>query len=338
MQGISIGVDAFGGDYAPENPVKGALLFAKENPNVKIVLIGREGHIRALIKGKYPNVEVFDAPEVIEMHEPPAMSVRRKKKSSIVVGAQLLKEKKIDAFVSAGNTGAVVSAATLKARLLPGIERPGLAIVVPTLKGPTVMIDVGANIETKPSHLFQYAVMAEAYYKIMWPESSNPKIGLLNIGEEESKGLEFHKKAIEMLKNSSLNFVGNVEGKHLYGGDCDIIIADGFVGNIALKISESVAEVVAKMFKQEVKRSLLAKIGLFFMLPAFARLKKRIDYEEYGGALLLGINGICVIGHGRSNPKAIKSAIAVAVKELKGNINERIIERISSDGKGGTDE
>ncbi len=337
---IKIGVDAFGGDYAPKEPVAGAVLAAKENPRIHIILIGRKKDIeRELGKNAAPeNISIQDASEVIEMYDAPAMSVRRKKNSSIVVGAQMLKDKKIDAFVSAGNTGAVVSAATLKARLLPGVERPGLAIVIPTLAGPAVMIDVGASIETKPSHLFQYAIMADAYYRIMWPQKDSPRIGLLNIGEEDSKGLDFHKKAAAMLRKSSLNFIGNVEGKHIYSGDCDIIIADGFVGNVALKISESVAEVVVKMFKREIKSSFLAKIGVLFMLPAFNQLKKRIDYSEYGGALLLGINGICVIGHGRSNAKAVKSAISVAIKEIEGKINERILEKLSLEERGDDNE
>ncbi len=324
---IVIGLDAMGGDYAPREPVLGGFLSAKDNPNVEIVLIGRQESIKKYLPAPLPNLRIYNASEVIEMSDPPALSIRKKKDSSISVGANLLKQGKIDAFVSAGNTGAVVAASTLRVRLLPGIERPGLAVVFPTTVGkPVVVIDVGANIDTKPSHLLQYALMATVYCKTMWDHIKEPKVGLLNIGEEETKGTGIYKEARNLLKSSSLNFIGNVEGKDIFKGVADIVVMDGFVGNVALKLSEGAADAVVKMLKEEINKSIITKIGaLLFLLPAYRRLKKKIDYSEYGGALLLGINGVCIIGHGRSNARAIKNAVNVAIKEIERKVNEKIL-------------
>ncbi len=327
---IIIGLDAMGGDYAPGEVVSGGIWAARENENIGILLIGRQNEIKKVMPSNVPeNVEIYDAPEVISMDDPPAMSVRKKRKSSISIGADLLKEGRINAFVSAGNTGAVVCAATLKVKRLPGIERPGLAVVFPTVKGtPLMAIDVGANIDVKPIHLFQYALMSSVYYKLMWDYDKDPRVGLLNIGEEETKGIATYKEVSLMLKESSLNFIGNVEGKDLFKGEVDIVVMDGFVGNVVLKVSEGVADAVISLLKQEFKRaSLLTKLGAFlFLRPPYMRLKKKIDYSEYGGALLLGINGVCVIAHGRSNARAIKNAVNVAVKEIERKVNDRILQ------------
>lgn len=328
---ISIGLDAMGGDFAPQEPVLGGYIAARDNPEINLVLIGDKAAIEKALPGTLPNLKIHHAPEVIEMHDPPAISVRRKKKSSISVGADLLKNGDIQAFVSAGNTGAVVAASTLKVRLLPGIERAGLAVAFPTISGdPVIIIDVGANIDTKPTHLLQYAIMSSVYCNVMWDHVQNPRIGLLNIGEEDTKGISSYKEAASLLKASGLNFIGNVEGKDVFKGLADIVVMDGFVGNVVLKVSEGAADAVITMLKKEIYGgSFWAKLGaMLFLLPAYKRLKKKIDYSEYGGALLLGLNGVCIIGHGRSNARAIKNAINVAVKEIERKVNEKILQRI----------
>lgn len=326
---MKIIVDAMGGDYAPETVIDGAISAVREY-NAQVILVGDEAKIKSLLKkSKYTgeNISVYPAQEVIGMSESAATSVRRKKNSSIVVGIDLIKEGLGDAFFSAGNTGAVICAATLGLGLLPGIERPGIAIVAPTLKGISLIIDVGANIDPKPSQLLQYGIMAEAYFRYIL-NRPNPTVGLLNIGEEEVKGTEFIKETHELLGKSNLNFIGNVEGKDLFTGKCDIIICDGFVGNIALKVSESAAEAMQVFLKRHLLSNPLGKLGLFFLKPSFSRFKKEIDYAEYGGAPLLGINGVVIIGHGRSNIKAIKNAIRVAKEEVERKFNEKILEAI----------
>lgn len=328
---MKIVVDAMGGDHAPGVVVKGVVAAVREY-NAEVVLVGDEAKIMDLLeKEKFsgPGISIVPSSEIIEMHEPAATSVRRKRKSSIVVGISLIKEGKADAFFSAGNTGAVVCAATLGLGLLPGIERPGIAIVTPTLKGISLVIDVGANIDPKPSQLVQYGVMADAYSRNIL-NKNNPSIGLLNVGEEEYKGTEFLKETYELLEKSKLNFIGNVEGKDLFSGKCDIIVCDGFVGNVALKVSEGAAELMQVFLKRYFLSSTLGKIGLFFLVPSLKRLKRELNYSEYGGAPLLGVNGVVIIGHGRSNAKAIKNAIRVAKEEVERKVNEKIIETLNS--------
>ncbi len=326
---MKIVVDAMGGDYAPEVVVKGSLAAIREY-EVEVILVGDELKIQALLKkAKYTGnrISIQHATEAIGMCEPAATSVRRKRNSSIVVGLNLVKEGKADAFFSAGNTGAVVCAATLELRLLPGIERAGIGIVTPTLKGISFIIDVGANIDPKPTQLLQYGIMADAYCKNIL-NKVNPSVGLLNIGEEEKKGTEFIREAYGLLEKSKLNFIGNVEGKDLFSGKCDIIVCDGFVGNVALKVSESAAEAMQTFLKRHLLSNIWGKIGLIFMMPSLKRFKKEIDYAEYGGALLLGVNGVVIIGHGRSNIKAIKNAIRVAKEEVERQVNSKILEAI----------
>ncbi|RJP28183.1 MAG: phosphate acyltransferase PlsX [Candidatus Omnitrophota bacterium] len=328
---MRIVVDAMGGDHAPDVVVEGAIAAVNEYDNVKVILVGDESRIGPLLKkAKFdPNrIEVKHCSEVIEMHESPAASVRRKRDSSIVVGLNLVKEAKGDAFFSAGNTGAVVCAATLSLRMLPGIERPGIAIVTPTLKGISLIIDVGANIDAKPIQLLQYAVMADAYYRYIL-NKDNPSVGLLNIGEEESKGTDFVKETFELLEKSNLNFIGNVEGKDLFSGKSDIIVCDGFVGNVALKVSESLAEAMQEFLKKHLLSTLIGKLGVVLLKSSLMRFKKEIDYSEYGGAPLLGVDGAVIIGHGRSNVNAIKNAIRVAEEEVDRRFNEKIIEALS---------
>lgn len=326
---MKIVVDAMGGDFAPGVVIDGALDALKEY-DVEIILVGDQPKIEALLKkAKYTGnkISVLHATEAIEMCEPAATSVRRKRQSSIVLGLNLVKEAKADAFFSAGNTGAVVCAATLELRLLPGIERPGIAIVTPTLKGVSLIIDVGANIDPKPTQLLQYGIMADAYCKNIL-NKPNPSVGLLNIGEEEKKGTEFIREAYGLLETSKLNFIGNVEGKELFKGKCDIIVCDGFVGNVALKVAESAAEAMQTFLKRHLLSNIWGKIGLIFMMPSLKRFKKELDYAEYGGALLLGVNGVVIIGHGRSNKRAIKNAIRVAKEEVERQVNAKILEAI----------
>ncbi len=327
---MKIIVDAMGGDHAPRVVIEGAIAAVKEY-GAEVALVGDAGQIDQLLKkAKFSggSISVHPAGEVIGMSEPAATSVRRKRNSSIVVGMNLLKDGYGGAFFSAGNTGAVVCAATLGLGLLPGIERPGIAIVVPTVKGISLVIDVGANIDPKPMQLLQYGIMADAYSRYIL-NRQNPTVGILNIGEEEGKGTDFIKETRELLQKSSLNFVGNVEGKEFFSGKCDIIICDGFVGNIALKVSESAAEAMQVFLKRHILSNPLSKLGLIFLKPSLMRFKKELDYAEYGGAPLLGVNGVVIIGHGRSNAKAIKNAIRVAKEEVERKFNERILEALS---------
>ncbi len=326
---MKIVVDAMGGDYAPEVIIKGAVAAVCEY-NTEVILVGDEAKINSLLKkNKYSGslISVCPSTEVIAMHDPAAASIRRKRDSSIVVGLNLVKEGKADAFFSAGNTGAVVCGATLGLGLLPGIERPGIGIVIPTLKGITFIIDVGANIDPKPTQMLQNGIMADAYVKHILSKA-NPTLGLLNVGEEESKGTEFVKETHELLSHSKLNFIGNVEGRDLFSGKCDIILCDGFVGNVALKVSESLAEAMQIFLKKHLLSNFIGKLGAVLLRNNFKKFKKEMDYSEYGGAPLLGVNGVVMIGHGRSNAKAIKNAIRAAKEEVERKFNEKIMEAI----------
>ncbi|MFC1675137.1 phosphate acyltransferase PlsX [Candidatus Omnitrophota bacterium] len=326
---MKIIVDAMGGDYAPEVVVDGAVAAVKEY-SVDVVLVGDEPKISSLLKKtgyRGTKVTVHHAAETIGMSESAAISIRRKRNSSIVIGVGLVKDGHGDAFLSAGNTGAVVCAATLSLGLLPGIERPGIGIVTPTLKGIGLIIDVGANIDPKPKQLMQYGIMGDAYCRYIL-NKPNPVVGLLNIGEEATKGTVALKETRELLEASNLNFIGNVEGKDLFSGKCDVVVCDGFVGNIALKVSESLAEAMQEFLRRHIKSSLMGKLGALLMIRNFSKFKKEMDYSEYGGAPLLGVNGSVIIGHGRSSAKAIKNAIRVTKEEVERGFNEKIIEAI----------
>ncbi len=326
-----IGLDVSGGDFAPETIVKGAVL-ARNELKEDIVLIGVRSEIEEqlrLNKCSFEEFVVVDAPEKIEMAEVPVAAVRRKKKSSIVIGADLLRDKKIDAFVSCGNTGAVVTASTLRLRLIEGVERPGIALLVPSKTGVSLIIDVGANIDCKPLHLLQYGIMASVYYSSVL-NKHNPTVGLLNIGEEASKGLGFLKESHKLFEASTLNFTGNVEPKEIFSGKCDCIVCDGFIGNIALKVAEGSVETVARFLIESMSKGLFGKLGLLFAAPNLRKFKRKMDYAEWGGAPLLGVNGIVIIGHGRSNALAVKNAIKVAVRELKRNLTEEIKGKVNA--------
>ncbi|PYP84370.1 MAG: phosphate acyltransferase PlsX [Blastocatellia bacterium AA13] len=328
---LKIAVDAMGGDFAPTSEVSGAVEAAHDF-GIGVILVGRTEDIEAEMRrhygrsrpGRASNVELVDAREVIAMDDPVATSVRRKRNSSIRVAAKLVHDGSADALVSAGNTGAVMMTSKLVVGTLSNVDRPALAAVMPTVSGQgTVILDVGANAECKPLHLYQFAVMGSLFSNVILGVA-NPRVGLLSIGEEEVKGNDLTKEAFKLLKKSPLNFIGNVEGRDMYTGEADVIICDGFTGNVALKVSEGLIETVMRMLKEELQASLQTKAGAFLSKPAFERFKQRLDYAEYGGAPLLGINGVTVICHGRSNSRAIRNAIRVARDFCQGNINSRI--------------
>lgn len=326
---VKVAVDAMGGDYAPQVVIQG-VVEAVRKFDVFVYLVGPSQRIKSELakhrKFDRSRIEVVHAEEIVEMHESPASAIRKKKNSSICLGIDLCREGKADAFFSAGNTGAVVCGATLRLGLLETIERPGIAIVMPNLVGVSLIIDAGANIDPKPVHLLQYGIMGSAYYEQILCKK-NPTVGLLNVGEEETKGTEFMKETYQLLEHSPVNFIGNVEGKDIFSGNCDVIVCDGFVGNVTLKVSESISETIAFFLRKELLSSIWGKLGYLLARPCFKRFKKKIDYSEYGGAPLLGVNGVVIIGHGRSTAKAVMNAIRFAKDEVERHINENITQQ-----------
>ncbi len=327
---MKIAVDAMGGDNAPDVVIKGALLAACQM-NEEIILVGKKDVLESKLS-KHKNIpssiSIVNAAELIEMDESPAVSVRRKKDASINVAVKMVKEKKADAVVSAGNTGAVVCAASLFLRNLEGIDRPGISVLLPTLKDVVQVIDMGANIDPKPEHLLQYGIMGSIYSSFVLGKK-NPTVGLLNIGEEDTKGPEFVKETFKLLEqNENINFIGNVEGRDIYTGNCDVIVCDGFLGNVVLKVSEGLADAIKEMLKRKLSTNIITRLGALLSAPAFKALKKEIDYSEYGGAPLLGVDGVCIIAHGGSSANAIKNAIRVAQQSLKQNVNQHIVEAV----------
>ena len=315
-----------GGDHAPGVVVDGAVLAVRELP-VEIILVGDEARLREELnrhRAVPSALTIHHASEAIGMDEPPAISVRKKRDSSINVMVELAKQGQADAIVSAGNTGAVVCAATLGLRLLEGVERPGIGIVLPTLTGNSLLIDVGATIDPKPEHLVQFGMMGSVYARGVLGKS-RPSVGLLNVGEEESKGTDFIKEAFRQLSHTPLNFIGNLEGRDIYTGKCDVIVCDGFVGNITLKVTESLAKVIAQLLRQELRRSAITQLGAMLSLSAFRGLRKKMDYAEYGGAPLLGVDGTCIICHGASSARAIKNAVRVAASSVAEHVNTAIV-------------
>ena len=311
---MRVALDAMGGDYAPAVTVEGAIEAVNEYPGLSVTLVGNEKDLINELQGKdYPesSINIRHASQVVDMGESPLTALRRKKDSSIKIAIDLVKSEEADAMVSAGNSGVVMATALLLIGKLSGVERPAIAAVMPTLKGLFVLIDAGANVDCRANHLLQFAVMGEAYARNIL-NIENPKIGLLGIGEEDVKGNELTREAFKLLKDSRVNFSGNIEGKDIFIGDADVVVCDGFVGNIALKISEGLAEAMAKMLKREISEKSTGRIGYLFLRSALKGFKKKTDYSEYGGAPLLGISKACIISHGRSSAKAIKNAIKLA--------------------------
>lgn len=324
---VTIAVDAMGGDNAPRIEVEGAIA-ASRAYGVKIILVGREEAVRTELE-KHSGwrecpIEVLHASEVITMDDSAAKAVRSKKDSSIRVASRLVRDGQAHGVVSAGNTGAIMATAKMVQGIVHGVERPSLATTLPTRNGhPAVLLDVGANVDSSPRMLAQFAVMGEIYSRSIL-HRENPRVGLLSIGEEEHKGNELTKAATPLLKSLPINFIGNVEGRDLYKGTVNVVVCDGFTGNVALKISEGVADLVTHTLRESLTATALGKLGALLARGGFRRFKRRIDYSEYGGAPLLGVKGVCIICHGSSNTNAIKNAIRVAAEYAQEKLNAKI--------------
>lgn len=333
-----IAVDAMGADRAPKPEVEGAILAARHY-DVEVLLVGQEEVIRAELN-QHPfsrrlPISIVDAREVITMEDKVAQAVRSKRNSSMRVGLRLVRDGKAAGFVTAGNTGAAMATAKMVLGAIPGVDRPALAAVFPTAQGTaTILIDVGANVDSKPQNLQQFAIMGDVYFRTIFagrfPTADHPRVGVLSIGEEESKGNDLTREAYKLIKDLPLNFVGNVEGRDLYNGKADVLVCDGFVGNVALKISEGMVETVRFLLKQSLQATITSQVGFLLSRRAFADFKKRLDYSEYGGAPLLGIKGVCIVTHGSSNANAIKNAVRVAMEFANSSLNHTIEERIAA--------
>jgi len=328
----TIALDAMGGDHAPRAEVEGAILAAREL-GARIFLVGVEATVRQELnrhRHRGLSIEIVNATEIVTMTDSPSHAFRRKKDSSLHVAAKLVRDGKAEALVTAGNTGAAMTVARFVLGTLPSVDRPALAAAFPNMKDKiTVILDVGANVDSKPLQIEQFAVMGEIYYRAIFGVKK-PRVALLSIGEEEMKGNELTREAAALLKQTALNFVGNVEGRDVFRGNVDVIVCDGFIGNVALKISEGLVEHIGGMLKKAIKSSLTSQLGYALSKSAFDSFRKRTDYSETGGAPLLGVRGITIIGHGRSNPNAIKNAIRVAHELCRAHVNEKIEQELSA--------
>lgn len=324
---LTIAVDAMGGDHAPKAEVEGAIRAAGEL-NVRVLLVGQEDVVAREL-ARHPSasglpIEIRHAPEVITMEDSAAKAVRSKKNSSIHVCARLVRDAEAHGFVSAGNTGAVMATAKMIQGMIRGVQRPALASAFPTLKGtPVVVVDVGANVDCTPMMLAQFAVMGELYSRIIF-HNRTPRVGLLSIGEEEHKGNDLTRAATPLLKTMPIHFIGNVEGRDIYSGLADVVVCDGFIGNVALKVSEGIVEMMQSMLRESLEATITRKLGALLSQKAYRDFRKRVDYSEYGGAPLLGVKGVSIICHGRSNANAIKNAVRVAAEFAHGKLNEKI--------------
>ena len=324
---VTIAVDAMGSDRAPKPEVEGAIQAARLGL-AKVILVGPEAQLRDELAlhpsaAKLP-IEIVNATQVISMDEKAATAVRSKRDSTMRVGLRLVREGRAAGFVSAGNTGAMMATAKMVLGTLPGVDRPAIAAVFPTQAGTvSVMVDVGANVDAKAHNLEQFAIMGEIYSRQIFG-TKNPRVGLLSVGEEESKGNELTREAFPLLKALPINFIGNVEGRDLYNGKADVIVCDGFVGNVALKVSEGLVSTVRAMMKESLQETITRQVGYLLSREAFNDFKRRLDYTEYGGAPLLGLKGVAIVSHGSSNANAIKNAIRVAAECATRGINETI--------------
>lgn len=330
---MRIAIDAMGGDYAPAQIVRGAVdglqfLSAED----EIVLLGREDAIQAHLPPEAksePRIKIHHCPEVIEMDDSPVEALRQKKNSSIMIMAKLASERQVDAVISAGNTGACAAACQLKMRTLASVQRPGIAVVLPSFHGPLTVCDVGANVAPKAHHLLQYAQMASAYAENIL-KIDNPRVALLSIGSEEVKGSPLVKQTHELLKRDpSVNFVGNVEGRDLFSGACEVAVCDGFVGNVVLKLTEGLSEGIFKTIAREIEVE-SAELAKRFE-PVVKKIWARHDYSEFGGAPLLGVDGVCMICHGSSDARAIKNAVRAAAEFVRSNVNEIFLGRLTEE-------
>ena len=334
---MRVALDAMGGDRGSKELVAGALEAVEKN-GIEVVLVGNENELKADLKELQPasgisnKIDIVHASEVIEMDDHPATAIRKKKDASVLVAFDLVQKGEACAAVSAGNSGATMAAGIRKLGRLEGVSRPGITSVFPTLKNPVVLMDIGANVDCKPIHLLQFAVMASSYSQ--FTGQKKPRVALLTIGEETGKGNSLVKEAYPLLAGSSLNFIGNVEGRDIFQGDVDVVVCDGFVGNICLKVSEGLSEAAMTMIRDEINSSWLTKIGGLLVMPAFKAFKKRVDYAEYGGAPLLGVDGVGIICHGKSSAQAIKNAILEAASMAQKNITQTIRESLEANAGG----
>lgn len=332
---MRVALDAMGGDFAPAVTVEGAVDTVNETTDIDIILVGDETSIgRELSSKKYPpgRLQIKHASQIVGMDEAPLAALRKKKDSSIKRAVELVKNDAAEAVVSAGHSGVVMATAFLMLGASKGVDRPAIATIMPTLKNPLVLLDVGANVDSSPEHLLQFALMGDAYCREMFGVKE-PKIALLSIGEEDIKGNLLTKEAFKLLRESGVNFTGNIEGKDIFTGNADVVVCDGFVGNIVLKTGEGLADAIMKMLKIEIANLATGRLGYLLMKPALRNFKKRVDYAEYGGAPLLGINGTCIISHGRSSSKAIRNAIKVAAEVSRKNVCKLIADEINHSGK-----
>lgn len=321
---MKIAIDAMGGDHAPREIVRGAIRAVNEL-DCEVVLVGDASAIQKYLPSNYPKnkISIVHAPQNISMDEDPAMAIRKKKDCSINVAVGLVKAGQADAFLSAGNTGAGMAGALLGLGRIEGIERPAIATVFPTLKGKVVLLDMGANVDCKPHYLAQFALMGSIYAEKALG-IQKPRVSLLSIGEEEEKGNTLTFETTPLLKKLPINFIGNIEGRQILFDATDVVVCDGFVGNVVLKLSQGIAKYFMTLFKNEIKKSLLGKIGVPFMLPVFRSIQKRTDYSEYGAAPLLGVQGIAMIAHGRSDAKAIKNAVKTTIAYARSEVVSEI--------------
>ena len=327
---MPIAVDAMGGDFAPPSAVEGALRAAAED-GCAILLVGDRARLEPELRkhgGGRGRVEVVHAEEVVGMDEPAITPIRRKRRSSLRLCAELVKEGQAQAMVTAGNTGAAMAAAKMVIGTVAGVDRPALAAVLPNARGRTVLLDVGANVDSKPAHLREFAVMGHFYAQEVMGTPA-PRVGLMSIGEEEGKGTDLTREAYRLLKSTGLNFIGNVEGRDVFSGRSDVIVCDGFVGNAVLKSAEALAEMIRRMLREEIAGAPGGKLGYLFAKGAFERFRERTDYTEYGGAPLLGVNGGCFIGHGRSNARAMHNAIRRAMEFSNARLDRKIRDKMA---------
>lgn len=311
---MRIALDAMGGDYAPAVNIEGAVETVRDFEDIDIVLVGNEAVLRSHLEDKhYPaeRISIKHASQVVGMDEATTVAVRKKKDSSIRRGIELVRNGEADAFVSAGHSGVVMATALLMLRTSEVVDRPAIAAIMPSLKSPFVLIDAGANLYCKPNNLLEFALMGSTYCRVILGRAE-PRVALVSTGEEDTKGNELIKEAFKLLKEADINFIGNIDGKDVFTGEADVIVCDGFTGNVILKTSEGLADVLIKMLKREVANLASGRIGYLLLKPALRNFKKKTDYDEYGGAPLLGINGTCIISHGRSTAKAIQNAVRVA--------------------------
>jgi phosphate acyltransferase len=327
---VRIAVDAMGGDHAPQVNVDGAVAAVREY-GISCLLVGRSSELQPLLRDagySGSDIEIVEAPDVISMDDPATAAIRKKRNSSIRIAANCVRDGRAEGLVSAGHTGAAMVSAKMVVGMIEGVDRPALATVLPNIAGHSLLLDVGANPDAKTAHFREFAVMGSIYAELAFGKKK-PSIGLMSIGEEDSKGTDRTKEVFKVLKETGLNFIGNVEGRDVFNGTVDVIVTDGFTGNVILKVSEALAEMVENLLREEIKRTLQASVGFLLSRSAFRRFKQRLDYSEYGGAPLLGVKGCVIICHGRSSAKAVKNAIRFAAEFSRRNLAEKIQAQIA---------